>query len=203
MKGERCVIQPPTSHHSCLGKTPEANVIADIYPQHGLQTRQNVSKHSRLTSYHRSIPEVMLFIVIYLSHTDVLQPVCLVNRRVPASFIDGGVNDIFHLPQRFPHDVDVGDFQEVQLYVGVEGLTFISSILCLHKEGTKGGETSEEEEGNRRGERLSLPLFYLVGTSNATLTGIEDGELVRLSVGVHDDLEEAFVLFTAAIRRSD
>lgn len=68
------------------------------------------------------------------------------------SFIDGGVNDVFHLPQRLPHDVDVGDFQEVQLYVGVEGLTFISSILCLQKEGREGGEeTSEEEEGSRRG----------------------------------------------------
>lgn len=98
------------------------------------------------------IVEVLLFIIIYSSYTDVLQPVCLVNRWVPASFIDGGVNHIFHLPQRLPHDVDVGDFQEVQLYVGVEGLTFISSILCLHKEGTEGGEeTSEEEEGSRRG----------------------------------------------------
>lgn len=41
MKGECCIIQLPTSHQSCLGKTPEANRIADVC----LQRRQNV-KHS-------------------------------------------------------------------------------------------------------------------------------------------------------------
>lgn len=146
---------------------------------------------------------VLMLISIHLSYTDVLQPVCLVNRWVPARFIYGGVNYIFHLPQRLPHNVDVGDFQEVQLHVGVEGLTFVSSILCLHKERTEEGEaTSEEEEMTGEEEHSSLPLLYLVGNGDATLTGIEDGELVRLGVGIHDDLKEAFILFTAAIRRS-
>lgn len=86
------------------------------------------------------IAVVLMFIIFYVSYTYVLQPVCLVDRRVPVSFIYGGVNNVFHLPQRLPHDVDVGDIQEVQLHIGVEGLTFVPSIFCLHEEWT-----SEEE----------------------------------------------------------
>lgn len=117
------------------------------------------------------------------------------------SFIYGGVNNIFHLPQRLPHDVDVGDFQEVQLHVGVEGLAFKPSILCLHKEGMSGGRTTpgEEDRTVEEEEHFSRPLLYLVGNGYATLSGIKDGEFVRLSVGIHDDLEEAFVLLTATI----
>lgn len=50
---------------------------------------------------------------------------------------------------------------------------------------------------------LNMPVLYLVGNGYSTLPGIKDGELVGLGVGVHDDLEEAFILFTATIRRSD
>lgn len=61
----------------------------------------------------------------------VLQPVCLVYIRVPVGFIYGGINHILHLPQRLPHHVDVGDFQEVQLHIGIEALTFKPSVLPL------------------------------------------------------------------------
>ena len=44
-----------------------------------------------------------------------------------------------------------------------------------------------------------MPVLYLVGDSHTTLPGIKDGELVGLGIGIHDDLEEAFVLFTATI----
>lgn len=115
------------------------------------------------------------------------------------SFIYGGVNDVFHLPQRLPHDVDVGDIQEVQLHIGVEGLTFVPSVLCLHEKWT----SEEEEEIAEEEGHFYQPLLYLVAYGNAALSGIEDGELMRLSVGVHDDLEKAFILFTAAIGRSD
>lgn len=43
----------------------------------------------------------------------ILQPVCLVNSWMPVEFINGGVNHIFHLSQRLPHDMNVGNFQEV------------------------------------------------------------------------------------------
>ena len=46
-------------------------------------------------------------------------------------------------------------------------------------------------------------MSYLVGDRHTALPGIEDGELVGLRVGVHDDLEEALILFTAAVRGSD
>lgn len=64
-------------------------------------------------------------------HPYVLQPVRLVNIRVPVGFIYGRINHVLHLPQRLPHHMDVGDFQEVQLHVGIETLTFIPSILRL------------------------------------------------------------------------
>lgn len=115
------------------------------------------------------------------------------------SFIYCGVNDLLHLSQRLPHDVDVGDIQEVQLHVGVEGFTFVPSILCLHEEWTW-----EEEEKTAEGEeRLHLPQSYLVGHGHAALPCIKDGELMRLSVSIHDNLQEALILFTAAIGRSD
>lgn len=41
--------------------------------------------------------------------------------------------------------------------------------------------------------------LYLVGDCHTALTGIKDGELVGLGVGIHDDLKEAFVLFTATV----
>lgn len=44
-----------------------------------------------------------------------------------------------------------------------------------------------------------MPALYLVGNCDTTLPGIKDGELVGLGIGVHDDLEEAFVLFTATV----
>lgn len=65
------------------------------------------------------------------SHPDVLQPVRLVDSRVPVGLVDGGVNHVLHLPQRLPHDVDVGDLQEVQLHVWVDALALVPSILCL------------------------------------------------------------------------
>lgn len=118
---------------------------------------------------------------------------------MPVSFIYGGVNNVFHLPQRLPHDVDVGDIQKVQLHIWVEGLTFVPSILGLYEEWS----SEEEEKIAEEQERFYLPLLYLVGHGHAALSGIEDGELMRLSVGVHDDLEEAFILFAAAIGRSN
>lgn len=95
--------------------------------------------------------------------------------------------------------MDVGDIQEVQLHIGVEGFTFKPSILCLHEK-----RTSEEEEDTATEEKSFYPpLLYLVVHGHAALSRIEDAELVRLSIGVHDDLEEAFILFAAAIRRSN
>lgn len=46
---------------------------------------------------------------------------------------------------------------------------------------------------------FSMPVLYLVGDCYTTLPGIKDGEFVGLGVGIHDDLEEAFVLFTATV----
>lgn len=40
---------------------------------------------------------------------------------------------------------------------------------------------------------------HLVGDRHAALAGVKDGELVGLGVGVHDYLEEALVLFAAAV----
>lgn len=45
--------------------------------------------------------------------------------------------------------------------------------------------------------------MYLVGVGHTALSGIEDSQFVGLSVGVHDDLEEALVLFAAAVRWAD
>lgn len=46
---------------------------------------------------------------------------------------------------------------------------------------------------------LKRSVLHLVGDGHAALSGIKDGELVGLSVGVHDDLEKAFVFFTATV----
>lgn len=40
---------------------------------------------------------------------------------------------------------------------------------------------------------------HLVGDGNAALPCVKDGQLVGLSVGVHDDLQEALVLLAAAV----
>lgn len=72
---------------------------------------------------------IILHVVIY---SYVLQPVGLVDSRVPVGFIYGGINHILHLPQRLPHHMDVRNFQEVKLHVGVETFTLIPSILGLH-----------------------------------------------------------------------
>lgn len=50
----------------------------------------------------------------------------------------------------------------------------------------------------REGEKTGSVL-HLVGDCYTALPGVEDDQLVGLSVGVHDDLEVAFVLFTAAV----
>lgn len=73
-----------------------------------------------------------LCVVVCVIYPDVLKPVRLVNSRVPVGFIYGGINHVLHLPQRLPHHMDVGDFQEVQLHVWVETLIFIPSVLCLY-----------------------------------------------------------------------
>ena len=39
----------------------------------------------------------------------------------------------------------------------------------------------------------------LVSDCHTTLPGIKDGEFMGLGVCIHDDLEEAFILFTATI----
>lgn len=46
---------------------------------------------------------------------------------------------------------------------------------------------------------LKRSVLHLVGDGHAALSGIKDGELVGLSVGVHDDLEKAFIFFTATV----
>ena len=46
---------------------------------------------------------------------------------------------------------------------------------------------------------LQVQGSYLVGDCHTALPGVKDGELVGLRIGVHDDLEEALILFTAAI----
>lgn len=45
-------------------------------------------------------------------------------------------------------------------------------------------------------------MLHLVADGHTALSGIKDGELVGLSVSVHDDLEEALVFFAAAVGRS-
>lgn len=74
---------------------------------------------------------------------------CLVNSWVPVRFIYGGVNHIFHLPQRLPHYVDVGDFKEIHLYIWVETLTFKPPIFCLQVLDTS-GEARKEGLGRER-----------------------------------------------------
>lgn len=50
---------------------------------------------------------------------------------------------------------------------------------------------------------MCVCVLHLAGQGFTGLTRIEDGELVGLRVGVHDDLEEALVLFAAAVQRAD
>lgn len=57
--------------------------------------------------------------------------------------------------------------------------------------------------GRRGKDSRGSVSTYLVGHGHAALPCIKDGELMRLSVSIHDNLEEAFILFTAAIGRSD
>lgn len=83
----------------------------------------------------------------------VLKPVCLVNSGVPVGFIYGGINHILHLPQRLPHHMNVGDFQEVQFHIWVETLTFIPSILCLHV--VEAAEVEETSEGKEKEIKIS------------------------------------------------
>lgn len=78
----------------------------------------------------------------------VLQPVRLVDKGVPVSFVYGRINDILHLPERLPHHMNVWDFQEVQLYIGVETLAFIPSILSLHV--MEAAEARAEESKRKR-----------------------------------------------------
>lgn len=66
-------------------------------------------------------------------HLDVLQPVGLVNGRVPRGLVDGGVDHLLEFPQRVPHHMDVGDLQEAQLHVGVEALALVSAIFGLRR----------------------------------------------------------------------
>lgn len=153
----------------------------------------------------------------------ILQPVGLVDGRMPAGFVYGRINYVLHLPKGLPHHVDVWDFQEVELYVGVEAFTFIPPILCLHvMEEAEIGKARVEASKRKREKSASISdvsvrseggilrrtsprtlrletLLHLVGDGHAALPGIKDGEFVGLSVGVHDDLEKTFVFFTATI----
>lgn len=66
-----------------------------------------------------------------LSYQDVLQPVRLVDGRVPVGLVNGGIQHVLHLPQRLSYHMDVGDLQEVHLHVGVETLTFKAPVFSL------------------------------------------------------------------------
>lgn len=49
------------------------------------------------------------------------------------------------------------------------------------------------------GQKQRMEERHLVSDGNTALPSIEDGQLVGLSVGVHDDLQEALVLLAAAV----
>lgn len=64
-------------------------------------------------------------------YPNVLQPVSLIDGRMPVGFINGGIKHVLQLPLRVPDHMDVGDLQEDQLSVGIETFTFKPSVFSL------------------------------------------------------------------------